>query len=81
MALMIGKFIEIKTGLSLQRARDILWNVHEVHIQDALTKNKFTLKTNLDEYNNSGLSRILKTHQMAEVRRRIQAQAWWESDS
>src|SRR3990167_10856802 len=31
MALMIGKFIEIKTGLSLQRARDILWSIHEVH--------------------------------------------------
>ena len=62
MTLMIGKFIEIKTGLSLQRTRDILWNVHEVRIQDALTKNKFTLKTNLDEYNNSGLPQILKTH-------------------
>lgn len=62
MALMMGKFIEIKTGLSLQRARDILWNVHEVHIQDDLTKNTFTLKTNLDEYNDSGLSQILKTH-------------------
>ena len=29
MALMVGKFLEIKTGLSLRRVRDILWNVHE----------------------------------------------------
>lgn len=62
MALMMGKFIEIKTGLSLQRARDILWNVHEVHIQDELTKKQFTLRTNLAEYNNSALPDILKTH-------------------
>ena len=34
MALMIGKFIEIKTGLSLRFVRDLLWNVHEVHLRD-----------------------------------------------
>lgn len=62
MALMMGKFIEIKTGLSMQRARDILWNVHEVHIQDELTGKQFTLRTNLAKYNNSALPNILKTH-------------------
>jgi transposase len=37
MALIMGKFLELKTGLSLQHVRDILWNVHEAHIEDTLT--------------------------------------------
>ena len=62
MGLMMGKFLEIKTGLSLQRVRDIIWNVHEAHIEDALTGKRVTLQTNLTEYNNSGLADILKPH-------------------
>jgi len=62
MALMMGKFLEIRTRLSLQRVRDILWNVHEAHIQDALTGKRITLQTNLAEYHNSGLADILKPH-------------------
>jgi transposase len=62
MALMMGKFLEIKTGLSLQRVRDILWNVHEAHLEDTLTGKQVTLRTNLEEYNESGLSRVLKPH-------------------
>lgn len=62
MALMMGKFLEIKTGLSLQRVRDILWNIHEAHIQDALTGKQITLQTNLTEYQSSGLADILKPH-------------------
>lgn len=34
MALMIGKYIEIKTGYSLRKARDLLWQVHEVYLFD-----------------------------------------------
>lgn len=37
MALMMGKFLEIKTGLSIQRVRDIIFSVHEAHIEDTLT--------------------------------------------
>lgn len=62
MALMMGKFLEIKTGLSLQRIRDILWNVYEAHIQDTLIGKQITLQTNLTEYYNSGLADILKPH-------------------
>lgn len=62
MALMMGKFLEIKTGLSLRRVRDILWNVHEAHLEDSLTGEKFILKTNLDDYNKSGLQNVLKPH-------------------
>lgn len=62
MALMMGKFLEIKTGLSLQHVRDILWNVHEAHIEDTLTGKRVTLQTNLREYKSSGLADILKPH-------------------
>jgi hypothetical protein len=62
MALMIGKFLEIKTGLSLQRIRDILWNIHEAHIVDTLTGKRITLQTDLADYYESGLSNVLKPH-------------------
>lgn len=37
MALMIGKFIEIRTGYSLRRVRDLLWQVQEVHLRDPIS--------------------------------------------
>jgi transposase len=62
MALMMGKFLEIKTGLSLRKIRDIIWNVHEAHIEDELTGEKFILRTNLNDYRKSGLNEVLKPH-------------------
>jgi transposase len=62
MGLMMGKFLEIKTGLSLRKVRDILWNVQEAHIQDTLTGKLFTLQTNVVDFNESGLAKILKPH-------------------
>lgn len=62
MGLMLGKLMEIKTGLSVQRIRDILWNVHEAHIEDALTGKRVTLQTNLADYNESGLAKLLNTY-------------------
>lgn len=62
MGLIMGKFLEIKTGLSLQRVRDILWNVHEAQIKDTLTGKCITLQTNLTEFNESKLAQVLKPH-------------------
>lgn len=62
MSLIMGKFLEIKTGLSLRRIRDILWNVHEAHIEDRLTGKRIILRTNLAEYEASGISDAFKTH-------------------
>jgi hypothetical protein len=62
-ALMMGKFLEIKAGrLSLQRIRDLLWNVHEAYIEDFLTGEHIILQTNLKAYHASGLHEILKPH-------------------
>jgi len=62
MALMIGKFLEIKTGLSLRRIRDILWNVHEAHIEDTLTGKRITLQSNLEDFHKSNLSKAILSH-------------------
>jgi transposase len=62
MALTMGKFLEIKTGLSLQRVRDILWDVHEANIDDTFTGERITLQTNLEAYKACGLHKILKPH-------------------
>ena len=62
MALMKGKFLEIKTGLSLRRVRDILWNVQEVHIKDGLTGKCIILQTNMKDFNESKLAQVLKPH-------------------
>lgn len=62
MGLMMAKFLEIKTGLSIQRVRDILWTVHEAHIKDAFTGKYMTLRTNLTEFNDSKLAQIFKPH-------------------
>lgn len=37
MALMIGKLIEIKTGHSLRRVRDLLWQVQEIRLRDPVS--------------------------------------------
>jgi transposase len=62
MALMMGKFLEIKAGLSLRRIQDILWNVHEAHIEDTLSGKLITLQTNLNDFYQSPLAKFLKPH-------------------
>jgi transposase len=37
MGLMIGKMIEIKTGRSLRSVRDLLWQIHEIHLRDPIS--------------------------------------------
>lgn len=62
MSLMMGKFLEIKTDLSLRRIRDILWNVHEAHIEDTLTGKRITLQGNLEDFNKSKLAKVILSH-------------------
>jgi transposase len=62
MSLMIGKFLEIKTGLSLRRIRDILWDVHEANIKDTLTGKQIKLQNNLDNFHKSALSKVVLSH-------------------
>jgi len=45
MALMIGKFIEIKTGLSVRRVRDMLWQVHDINLRDPFSGKERSVRT------------------------------------
>ena len=48
MALMMGKYLEIKAGQSLRQVRDLLWQVHEAHLRDERTGKLHILRTNTD---------------------------------
>jgi hypothetical protein len=37
MGLMMGKYLEINTGMSLRKSREKLWKVHEAQIPDQRT--------------------------------------------
>lgn len=62
MALMMSKFLEIKTGLSIKRIKEILWNIYEVQIVDELTQRTITLQTNLADFKKSPLAELLLSH-------------------
>ena len=44
-ALMIEKYLELTTKLSLRDIRFLIWNITETHIQDKLTKETFTFRS------------------------------------
>lgn len=62
MALMVGKFLEIKSGLSLRRICDTVWSVHEAHIVGTLMGKRITLQSNLEEFNKSNLAQVVLSH-------------------
>lgn len=48
-ALVMGKYLEIRTGLSLRRIVDILWVVTDANIVDTATNEAFTLRSPLHD--------------------------------
>jgi transposase len=48
-ALMLGKYIEIKTGYSLRRVRDLIWQVQEAHLRDPQSGRERVVLTPLSE--------------------------------
>jgi hypothetical protein len=64
--MIIGKFLELKTNMSIRKIRDTLWNVHEATITDTLTDTltgkNITLQGNLTEFKNSKLAKINLSH-------------------
>lgn len=48
MALMMGKYLEIKTHLSLKKIRKALWRVHEAHLRDERTGKVHIKRTSAD---------------------------------
>ena len=48
-ALIIGKFLEINTKLSLKQIIDAIWVVTDAKLYDKVTKNTFTLRSELNQ--------------------------------
>lgn len=44
-ALIIEKYLELETKLSLREIRFLIWNITEAHIQDKFTKKIFTFRS------------------------------------
>ncbi len=59
MALMMGKYLEIKTGRSLRQIRDVLWQVHEAHICDNRTGQVHILRMDNHTLENSAIIQLL----------------------
>lgn len=58
-ALMMGKYLEIKTGKSLRHVRKELWQVHEAHIRDEQTGEVHVLQMDTGDFVNNSLGVLL----------------------
>jgi transposase len=59
-ALLIEKYLELSTKLSLRNIRLIVWNITETHIQDTLTKETFKFQSPTNEIKDSPLATLIK---------------------
>jgi len=59
MALMMEKYLEIKTGRSLRQIRKELWQVHEAHILDEQTGEVHVMQMDVGEFAASELNKLL----------------------
>lgn len=62
MALMMGKYLEIKTGRSIRQIRKQLWNVHEAHLLDPRTGETHVVGMDPHETAHPSLSELLEPH-------------------
>jgi transposase len=60
MALMMGKYLEIKTGTSLKQVRKQLWKIHEAHLFDQRTGKTHVMCMNARELANPSLIDLLE---------------------
>ncbi|ARM30481.1 transposase [Prosthecochloris sp. HL-130-GSB] len=58
MGLMMGKYMEIKTGVSLRKIREELWKVHEAQILDQSTGEVHIMQMETSELTKSLLEKI-----------------------
>lgn len=59
-ALIMEKYLELTTNLSLDRIRNLIWNITETKIQDEITKKVFTFSSPTDEIMASPLADLIK---------------------
>lgn len=63
-ALIMEKYLELTINLSLNRIRELIWNITETHIQDSITKKVFTFSSPTDEILDSPLADLVKIWQV-----------------
>ena len=59
-ALIIEKYLELTTSLSLRDIRFLVWNITESHIQEKLTKEVFVFRSPTNDIRNSPLANLIK---------------------
>jgi transposase len=59
-ALIVEKYLELSTGLSLRNIRTLVWNITQTEIQDSITKEIFTFTSPKTEILNSKLNFLIK---------------------
>jgi transposase len=59
-ALIVQKYLELTTRLSLREIRFLVWNITETHIQDRVSKEKFTFRSPTAEIMKSPLAELIK---------------------
>jgi len=60
-ALIIEKYLELSTNLSLRKIRDLIWGITETHIQDKLTKKIFIFSSPTNDITSSSLAELAKS--------------------
>lgn len=59
-ALMMGKYLEIETGLSLRKVRDELWEMSEATVKDTSTDELFTIQSSSERMIGSALEPLAR---------------------
>lgn len=59
-ALIVEKYLELSTKMSLRNVRSLVWNITESHIRDSMTKETFKFISPSSEIKNSPLAHLVK---------------------
>jgi transposase len=59
-ALMMGTYLEIKTGKSLRQVRDALWQIHDAILRDERTGQTHVLRSDTSELQQTPLGKLIK---------------------
>lgn len=59
-ALMLAKYLELVSGLSIRTIRDLIWNVTDAYIHDNISGKTYVLRSEQDEKMNSQLGKLMK---------------------
>lgn len=59
-ALMVEKYLDLTTKMTLRNIRQLVWNITETHIQDTLTKETFKFISPMSEIMKSPLAPLVK---------------------